>query len=178
MVGNPDFLMGQSDDDLAPEFQELETPEGELHLRFQVPSGRELALPATGIREVLDPAPDRITPMPNVSPLLLGTFNVRGRVIWVADLGQFLGDSLALNTDRAEIFVIAVEDQDTILGLAVERIVKMQWLDAEKLQMPTDIPDGVAPFLRGEWVFEENERPVTLRLLDQVSILRSARWAA
>ena len=74
--------------------------------------------------------------------------------------------------------MIAVEDQDTILGLAVERIVKMQWLDVEKLQMPTDIPDGVAPFLRGEWVFEENERPVTLRLLDQVSILRSARWAA
>ena len=62
MVGNPDFLMGQSQEDLASEFQELETPEGELHLRFQVPSGRELALPATGIREVLDPPPDRITP--------------------------------------------------------------------------------------------------------------------
>ncbi|MGC9503658.1 chemotaxis protein CheW [Baaleninema sp.] len=178
MVGNPDFLMGEADPNQAPEFQELETPEGELHLRFQVPSGNEFALPATGIREVLDPPPDRITPMPNVSPLLLGTFNVRGRVIWVADLGQFLGDNLALNSDRAEIFVIAVEDQDTILGLAVERIVKMQWLDLEKLQMPTNVPDGMAPFLQGEWVFEENERPVTLRLLDRVSILRSARWAA
>jgi twitching motility protein PilI len=178
MVGNPDFLMGESDADRAPEFQELETPEGELHLRFQVPSGGELALPATGIREVLDPPPDRITPMPNVSPLLLGTFNVRGRVIWVADLGQFLGDAVALNTDRSEIFVIAVEDRDTILGLAVERIVKMQWLDVENLQMPTNVADGMAPFLRGEWTFEENEQLVTLRLLDQVSILRSARWAA
>ena len=160
MVGMPDFLTGRGQDQ-APEFQELESPEGELHLRFYVSSGEEFALPATGIREVLSPVPDRITPVPNVSPLLLGTLNVRGRVVWVADLGQFLGDSTPLNTDRQEISVIAVEDQDILLGLAVDRIVGMEWL---------------APFLRGEWVMGEDRR--FLRLLDQISILRSARWAA
>jgi twitching motility protein PilI len=171
----PDFLTGRGQDQ-APEFQELESPEGELHLRFYVSSGEEFALPATGIREVLSPVPDRITPVPNVSPLLLGTLNVRGRVVWVADLGQFLGDSTPLNTDRQEISVIAVEDQDILLGLAVDRIVGMEWLDIEKIQAPTAVPDGVAPFLRGEWVMGEGER--FLRLLDQISILRSARWAA
>jgi twitching motility protein PilI len=175
MVGMPDFLTGRGQDQ-APEFQELESPEGELHLRFYVSSGEEFALPATGIREVLSPVPDRITPVPNVSPLLLGTLNVRGRVVWVADLGQFLGDSTPLNTDRQEISVIAVEDQDILLGLAVDRIVGMEWLDIEKIQAPTAVPDGVAPFLRGEWVMGEGER--FLRLLDQISILRSARWAA
>ncbi len=175
MVGMPDFLTGRGQDQ-APEFQELESPEGELHLRFYVSSGEEFALPATGIREVLSPVPDRITPVPNVSPLLLGTLNVRGRVVWVADLGQFLGDSTPLNTDRQEISVIAVEDQDILLGLAVDRIVGMEWLDIEKIQAPTAVPDGVAPFLRGEWVMGEDQR--FLRLLDQISILRSARWAA
>lgn len=175
MVGMPDFLTGRGQDQ-APEFQELESPEGELHLRFYVSSGEEFALPATGIREVLSPVPDRITPVPNVSPLLLGTLNVRGRVVWVADLGQFLGDATPLNTDRQEISVIAVEDQDILLGLAVDRIVGMEWLDIEKIQAPTAVPDGVAPFLRGEWVMGEGER--FLRLLDQISILRSARWAA
>lgn len=175
MVGMPDFLTGRGQDQ-APEFQELESPEGELHLRFYVSSGEEFALPATGIREVLSPVPDRITPVPNVSPLLLGTLNVRGRVVWVADLGQFLGDSTPLNTDRQEISVIAVEDQDILLGLAVDRIVGMEWLDIEKIQAPTSVPDGVAPFLRGEWVMGEDQR--FLRLLDQISILRSARWAA
>lgn len=176
MIGNPDFLTGRGQDQ-APEFQELESPEGELHLRFYVASGSEFALPATGIKEVLSPTPDRITPIPNVSPLLLGTLNVRGRVVWVADLGQFLGDPTPLNTDRPEVSVIAVEDQDIMLGLAVDRIVGMEWLDLEEVQIPTNVPDSVAPFLRGEWVLDQQANAY-LRLLDQVSILRSARWAA
>ncbi len=176
MVGSPDFLTGRGHDQ-APEFQELESPEGELHLRFYITSGSEFALPATGIREVLSPSPDRITPVPNVSPLLLGTLNVRGRVVWVADLGQFLGDTVPLNTDKPEISVIAVEDQDIMLGLAVERIVGMDWLDVDHVQMPTAVLDSVAPFLRGEWVLDGKANRY-LRLLDQVAILRSARWAA
>lgn len=176
MVGSPDFLTGRGQDQ-APEFQELESPEGELHLRFHTPSGAEFALPAIGIREVLSPSPDRITPVPNVSPLLLGTLNVRGRVVWVADLGQFLGDAAALNTDRPEISVIAIEDQDIMLGLAVDRILGMEWLDIENVQAATAVPDNVAPFLRGEWILGK-EGGQCLRLLDQVSILRSARWAA
>ncbi|QYO63278.1 chemotaxis protein CheW [Leptolyngbya sp. 7M] len=175
MIGSPDFLAGRGQDQ-APELQQLESPEGELHLRFFVASGDEFALPASGIREVISAPPDRITPIPNVSPLLLGTLNIRGRVIWVADLGQFLGGAIPLSTDRAEISVIAVEDQDMMLGLAVERIVGMDWLDIDEIQMPTNVPDGMAPFLRGEWFAKENNQ--SLRLLDQVAILRSARWAA
>lgn len=176
MIGNSDFLTGRGQDQ-ASEFQELESPEGELHLRFFVTSGDEFALPATGIKEVISSPPDRITPIPNVSPLLLGTLNVRGRVIWVADLGQFLGDPNPLSTDRSEIAVIAVEDQDAMLGLAVDRILGMDWLDIDEIHMPTNVPDGMAPFLRGEWAVGK-ENPTFLRLLDQVAILRSARWAA
>ncbi|MFW6264373.1 MAG: chemotaxis protein CheW [Cyanobacteriota bacterium] len=176
MVGNPDFLAGNSQE-ISPDIQELQSPEGELHLRFYVPSGHQFALPATGIREVIAQSPDRITPIPNASPLLLGTINLRGQVIWVADLGQFLGDTAVLNTDRPEIPVIAIEEQETILGLAIEEIVGMEWLDTEQLQMPSNIPDNMAPFIRGEWVFDEQSKAI-LRLLDQVAILRSARWAA
>lgn len=176
MVGNPDFLTS-SGQDHSPDFQELESPEGELHLRFYVPSGNEFALGASGIREVISPSPDRITPIPNASPLLLGTLNWRGQVIWVADLGQFLGDSQPLNTDKPEIPVIAVEDQDTMLGLAVDRIVGMDWLDIDQVQMLTNVPDSMAPFLRGEWLLDEASNQF-LRLLDQVAIVRSARWAA
>jgi twitching motility protein PilI len=176
MADNLDFLTNNTEHD-PPEFQELESPEGELHLRFYVPSGNEFALPANGIREVLSPSPDRITPIPNASPLLLGTLNIRGRIIWVSDLGQFLGDSTPLNTDRPEIYVVAVEDQDTMMGLAIDRLGPMYWLDPEKLQPATSVPDNMAPFLRGEWVLEE-EPQQTLRLLDHLAILRSARWGA
>lgn len=172
MVGNQDFLPGQ-----GTGIQELENPGGELHLRFYVPSGNEFALLATDIREVISQSPEGITAIPNVSQLLLGTINVRGRVVWVADLGQFLGDKIPVNTDQSEIPVIAVEDQDTILGLAVERIVGTEWLDEKKLKMSTNVEDGMAPFLRGEWVFDQKGEEV-LRLLDQEAIIRSARWAA
>jgi purine-binding chemotaxis protein CheW len=175
MVNKPDFLGGSGQDQFRPELQ-VESPEGELHLRFFIPSHQEFALPATGIREVIELSPERITPIPNASPLLLGTLNLRGRVIWVADLGQFLGESTALNTDRAEISVIAVQEQDTIVGLAVEDIGGMDWLDAQNLMAPNSVPDTMAPFLRGEWVLNTPEN-LCLRLLDQTAILRSARWA-
>ncbi len=170
---NPDFLTGS---DQVSEIQELETPEGELHLRFYVPSGEEFALPAIGIREALFQSPERITPIPNVSPLLLGTLNARGRVIWVADLGQFLGDNTALNTDRPEIHVIAIEEQDAMLGLVVDRVIGMAWLSPEELEPPRNVPANMAPFIRGEWVLQEDDEEKRLRLLDQAAILNSARW--
>ncbi|MEL6553871.1 MAG: chemotaxis protein CheW [Cyanobacteria bacterium J06621_11] len=174
MVGNPDFqtISGQ---DQAPELQEIETPEGELHLRFFITETDEFALPATGIRRIIEHAPDQITPVPNVSPLLLGTLNQQGRVIWVADLGQFLGCAKPMNTDRAEIPVIAVEDQGTMLGLAVNQIIGTDWLDNEALQATATASDGMDSFLKGEWVLEAGK---SLRLLDHIAILRSARWVA
>ncbi len=176
MVDNPELFTGNGQD-ISPDIQELKNPEGELYLRFYLPSGDEFALPAAGIREVMQQAPDRITAIPNAPPLLLGTINLRGQVIWVADLGQFLGDTGGLNTERQEIPVIAVEDQETIVGLAVARLGAMDWLDVKQLQMATNILDNMAPFVQGEWVLNK-ELNQCLRLLDQIAILRSARWAA
>lgn len=176
MVNQRDFFRGNSQE-ISPDLQGLQTPEGELYLRFFLPCQDEFVLPAAGIREVMQQPPDRITAIPNASPLLLGTINLRGQVIWVADLGQFLGDSTVLNTDRLEIPVIAIEDQETILGLAIDRLGEMEWLDLEQLQISTTIPDQIAPFVQGEWINPEEYNPA-LRLLDHIAILRSARWAA
>ncbi|MGK7880650.1 MAG: chemotaxis protein CheW [Crocosphaera sp.] len=177
MVGNLDLDFDQDkQQDISPELQELKTPEGELYLRFHLPSKEEFALPAIAIREVMQQSPERITPIPNASPLLLGTLNLRGQVIWVADLGQFLGNTVPLRTDSPEIPVIAVEEQDTLLGLAIDQLGDMEWLDIEQLQAPNNVADHIAPYVQGEWVDQDNGNQV-LRLLDQIAILRSARWA-
>ena len=70
MVGNQEFFPGGQDQVNDFDHQGIEAPEGELHLRFFVASGIEFALPAIGVSQVLEYAPDRINPMPNVSPLL------------------------------------------------------------------------------------------------------------
>ncbi|MEO0456646.1 MAG: chemotaxis protein CheW, partial [Cyanobacteria bacterium P01_A01_bin.114] len=82
-----------------------------------------------------------------------------------------------MNTDRAEIPVIAVEEKGTMLGLAVNQIVGTDWLDAESVQVSRNYPDAMAPFLKGEWVVNPSASRA-LRLLDHIAILRSARWAA
>ncbi|HEY9825175.1 MAG TPA: chemotaxis protein CheW [Stenomitos sp.] len=157
-------------------FSSRQEPEGDLYLRFFIESGEEFALSAMGIREVLSIGPDQITLIPNVSPLLMGVLNFRGQVIWVSDIGQFLGSNRSLNTERAEISVIVVEFQDIMIGLAVEQVKGMEWLSIENLSpLSNHVSDSMIPFLRGEWrgISEQS-----LRLLDAASILRSARWAA
>ncbi|MFM2379600.1 MAG: hypothetical protein RLZZ143_2179 [Cyanobacteriota bacterium] len=176
MLNNADFFAGNAPQNITPDNPELQTPVGELHLRFYLPSQDEFALSAVGIREVMQQRIDRITPIPNASPLLLGVINLRGQVIWVADLGQFLGDNHPLNTDRDEITVIAIEEQETILGLAVERLGDMEWLDLNKLGSAASLPDQIAPYVQGEWILGEESKK-TLRLLDHEALLRSARWA-
>ncbi len=176
MVDNPDYLISDEEELSSDIQQELENRQGELYLKFYLPSGEEFALPATGISEVMQQEPDRITPIPNASTLLLGTINLRGRIIWVADLGQFLDDSVVLNTQQQEITVIAVEDGEIILGLAIDGLGDMQWLDVEKLKkFPTNLCDPIAPYVKGEWILNEEENQY-LRLLDHKAILNSARW--
>jgi twitching motility protein PilI len=176
MVSSPNYLADQSATSSPnPELQSLQSREGDLHLRFLLASKIELALPAIGVREILSPSPDRITPIPNISPLMLGVMNLRGQVIWVADLGQFLGDHVPLNTDRNEIPVVAIEGEDIILGLAVEQIVGTDWLATDTLRVPLDIPDAMAPFLQGEWLLDAATNH-SLKLLDTFALLRSARW--
>ncbi len=108
---------------------------------------------------------------------MLGTINLRGKIVWVADLGQFLGDSSSLNTDRPNIPVIAIENQEQVLGLAIERIGDIDWLDVENLEIASDIPDSMSPFIVGQWKWQNNQKEI-LNLLDSIKLLRSARWGA
>jgi purine-binding chemotaxis protein CheW len=173
MVLNLDFLT--SDD--APTTTNVNpvSREGELCLRFEVPSGNEFALPASGVREVMSVYLDRITPIPNASPFLLGTYNWRGQVIWVADLGQFLGDRILVNIDQNEISVLIVEEQEIVMGFAVSAVANTEWLDVNQMHSGTNIPPSMAGFIKGVYAIA-GENPSELRLLDQVAILRSTNW--
>ncbi|BAZ44117.1 CheW protein [Chondrocystis sp. NIES-4102] len=175
MVSNSE-LYADSSLDLSLDIQPLENPEGELHLRFYLASGEACAFPATGIAEVMQQTPDQIAPIPNASPLLLGTINLRGKVIWVADLGQFLGDSGVLKTDRPTIPVIAIEDHEQIMGLAITSIGEMDWLDVDQLEIYSPPSSTMAPFIQAQWQ-PDTESNLIVNLLDPAKILRSARWA-
>ncbi len=170
---NLDFLT--SDDAPTPNVVP-ETREGELCLRFRVPSGNEFAIPASGVREVMSVYLDRIAPIPNASPFFLGTYNWRGQVIWIADLGQFLGDGVLVNTDLNEVSLLIVEDRELIMGFAVEEVANTEWLDVAHAIERAHIPPAMSGFVKGVYTTLDTANP-ELRLLDRVAILRSNNWA-
>jgi purine-binding chemotaxis protein CheW len=156
-----------------------EDPQGELYLKFYLASGRQLALSALGIREVMQQPPSKITSIPNTSPLLLGTMNFRGQIIWVVDLGQFIGESGLLNTDRPEIPIIAVELQEMLLGLAIEKLGPTDWLEAEHLQTYQNEGAAIDAFIQGVWNVEAESKPTNnLHLLDLNAVFESSQWVA
>jgi purine-binding chemotaxis protein CheW len=159
-------------------FEELvQNPEGDLHLRFFLESDAEFALPAMGIREVLSIASDQITPVPNVSPYLLGILNLRGQVVWVADIGQVLGEPKPISIDHGELSVIVIEAGDMMLGLAVASVRGMEWLNAEALVTTSQFNETLAPFLSGEWgIAQDGDSP--LRLINPEALIKSACWIA
>ncbi len=173
MVLNLDFL---TSDDAPNPVEAVSSREGELCLRFDVPSGNEFALAASGVREVMSVYLDRITPIPNASPFFLGTYNWRGQVIWVADLGQFLGDQVLVNTDISEISILIVEEQELVMGFAVHTVANTEWLNVnQNLSAEREIPAAMKAFVKGVYATSGSDTQ-ELRLLDQVAILRSTHW--
>jgi purine-binding chemotaxis protein CheW len=176
MVFNLDI---SSEIEAVPEIidPQIEQREGELCLTFFVPSGKKFALPAFGVREVISTIADRITPIPNASPFLLGTYNWRGQVIWIADLGQFLGDTVLVNTDRTEVSILVVEEQETVMGFAIRSVANTEWLNIKNMTAAQDLPDSMLSLVKGRYILA-NEEDGFLHLLDQIAILSSARWAS
>lgn len=174
MVSDSELYTGNGLD-LSLEVKPLENPDGELYLRFFLASGSEFAFPATGIAEVMHQSPEQIAPIPNASGLLLGTINLRGKIIWVADLGQFLGDKGVLKTDRPTMPIIAIEHHEQVLGLAIESIGDMDWLKVEEFKIYRQPPESIAPFLQGQWQADEESDKI-VQLLEPSKILQSERW--
>jgi purine-binding chemotaxis protein CheW len=173
MVLNLDFL---TSDDTPTTEVDIGSRDGELCLRFEVPSGNEFAIAASGVREVMSVYLDRITPIPNASPFFLGTYNWRGQVIWVADLGQFLGDKVLVNTDISEISILIVEEQELVMGFAVHTVANTEWLNVNhNLAAEREIPAAMKAFVKGVYAISGSDT-LELRLLDRVAILRSTHW--
>ena len=162
--------------DLAPsdESPRVDTPQGDLYLRFGLSGEEQFAFAATSVVEVVEILPEQITPMPNISSLLLGTFNLRGEIIWILDLRQLYGQAV---TDLVgSCAVIVIQEGEGVLGLAVQAIQGMAWIDADQIKDNSheSLEEGLAQHVQGKFYTEE--RPVIL--LASSSIVNAKQWAA
>lgn len=109
----------------------------------------------------------RLTSLPAVKSWVKGIANVRGRLIPVIDLHQFLGLPTTLPSSQWRVLVI--EDNDLVAGLIVEQSLGMQHFSEDSYEEGvSDGLDTLSPFVRGAFrhggrVFHEIELKAILR---------------
>jgi len=109
----------------------------------------------------------RLTPLPAVKPWVLGIANVRGRLIPVIDLHEYLEMPTTLPASQWRVLVI--EEGDIVAGLLVEQSLGIQhFLEDSFEESDGGELGGLAPYVTGAFrhggrVFHEVEFKAILR---------------
>ncbi len=114
-------------------------------LGYQI-GGLRLVSPMGEINEILNVP--KISALPGVKSWVLGIANVRGRLIPVIDLHDYL--DMATTLPREHWRVLVVEDEELIAGFLVEQSLGIQHFLEDSFEETT--AEGVAalqPYLRG-----------------------------
>ncbi len=90
----------------------------------------------------------KVAALPGVKPWVLGVANIRGRLIPVIDLHQFL--DMAPTLPMAQWRVLVVEDGDISAGLLVEQSLGMQHFFEDGFERGTEeVPAALRAYVRG-----------------------------
>lgn len=112
---------------------------------FQV-GGLRLVSAMGEISEILKSP--RVAALPGVKSWVLGIANIRGRLIPVVDLHEFLGMTPTL--PMAQWRVLVVEDDDLVAGLLVEQSLGIQhFLEDSFEEAQPEALGALAPYVRG-----------------------------
>ncbi|MBT4160683.1 MAG: purine-binding chemotaxis protein CheW [Gammaproteobacteria bacterium] len=113
------------------------------------------------------------TRIPGVKNFVLGVGNVRGRLMTVLDLALFFGQSS--KTPRAQRRVLAVDDDENLIGFVIDDSFGMQHFPADAYsEKATDIPEMFTTFIRGAYEVAGVQWPVlNLNLLAEDPRLES-----
>ncbi|TVQ09000.1 MAG: chemotaxis protein CheW [Leptolyngbya sp. DLM2.Bin27] len=175
----PEGNSSESPSDGQPEFQaglpigaSPAAPPAAQFLQITLNGDLPLLLPGPNLVEIMKLALGQVVPMFEMAPWVMGLYNWRGDMLWVADLGHFLGLAPWYNqaeaTTRHTVVVVKPADSAAqpaaeplpTLGLVVSAVEAMVSYPAAALQPlpdPTTTPGGPAariepgflPFLQG-----------------------------
>lgn len=90
------------------------------------------------------------TRLPGVQPWAIGLANVRGRLLPLIDMPQFLGGRAAVQKKQHRVLV--VDTQNFFCGLIVDQAFGMQHFTKEGYsQQAADLPSVLEPLVRGSY---------------------------
>jgi positive phototaxis protein PixI len=134
--------------------------QAEIYLQVQLTPDTRAAIPVADsiygkenqsyqLQEVLNLNLDRLTPMPNMPPWVMGLLNQRSRIFWVVDLAEFLGFSALDNEEQNQACAI-IKSQRISIGFGVQKIGGILRLRSEQIQSPLGtFSPHLEPYLRG-----------------------------
>ena len=115
--------------------------------------GFQFVIPMGQLAEILE-VPN-FTRLPNVQSWVKGVANIRGRLLPIFDLAEFLGGHL---TNHKKVQRILVMDTNTLYsGLWVDYVYGMQHfpLDSELESLPSTLPNSVGPYVSGGFQLDQ-----------------------
>ncbi len=109
--------------------------------------------PMNEVAEVLHEP--RYTPLPGVKSWIKGVSNVRGRLLPVIDLAEFLGAPAP--TSRLSRRVLVIEHDDVFAGIVVDAVMGMQHFELDSFSEQLEVVDqSLQAYMHG--LFEREHR--------------------
>jgi positive phototaxis protein PixI len=124
-------------------------------LRLQLPGNVQAMVQTQQLTEILSLNLSQVVPIADVNPAIMGVSNWRGEVLWILDLGRWLGlEPLYTQSLRlGKLNVVIIQHLGKTLGLGVEQVEQMIWCDPSQIQtfLESDISPELARCLQGYW---------------------------
>lgn len=135
-------------------------------------SGLGVIAPLQEVKEILN-YPEELTQVPGTQAWLLGMANIRGNLLPIIDLQQFLGGAPLVIGRRSRVLVI--NHQGVYSGLLVGNVQGMRhFLEEQRTGVPI-LPEYIRQFVQGAYQVEDAVRPVfSMNLLAENTEFRVA----
>lgn len=144
--------------------------EQQQFLRLNISPETVALLPIKEITEVLNVSTEQITPMPYLSPWIMGTHNWQGNILWLIDLGYLIGlQPLCLRVSAssytAAILQFRFPNSEQAVGVVVHQVGNIERLNINSIQPPSLAPENkeFAKLLQGYWLKSEQELLAVLK---------------
>jgi positive phototaxis protein PixI len=123
--------------------------------------------------EVLSVPSFEIISLPQMNPCIVGVYNWRGEILWMVELGEFLGYPQTHPARQRTAIVVHVEGLH--MGWIVSQVEDTVWHKRDAIQPapPMAFAPEIEPYLRGYLLQPDGD---TTLLLDAVAILRASLW--
>lgn len=87
--------------------------------------------------------PKNITNVPNTPEHVLGVINLRGQIVPVVDMKKRFSIELDSSEETDSSRIITVEVNDALIGIKVDGVNEVVWLDQDKLEPAPEVAGGV-----------------------------------